>query len=215
MGFNKLLAPLAGKPVLAWTLEAFENCDAIHELILVGGDEARSVAETAGFSKVKCVVPGGAERHLSVSAGLEKVSDKATHVAVHDGGRPLVTPRQITLCVQAALEHGAVTCARRVTETLKRCDAEGRIIGGIDRDGAWIMETPQVFELALLRRAYDQVLADGLLVTDEVSAIQHIGGTVRVVENAEPNLKVTYPGDLQTVAKLLMPSPGQSAKEPA
>jgi len=158
-------------------------------------------------------VPGGKERHFSVWAGLEQVSGCITHVAVHDGGRPLISPSQIGLCVEAALKHGAATCARRATETMKRCDAEGRIIAGIERENAWIMETPQVFELSLLRQAYERVLADGLLVTDEVSAVQHLGISVWVVENSEPNLKVTYPADLDTVAKLLTPNSGRSAKE--
>lgn len=213
MGFNKLLAPLAGRPVLEWTLAAFQACELVDEIILVGGDEAREVGEASGFSKLKAVVAGGAERHLSVWAGLSTVSEDMSHVAVHDGGRPLISPSQICRCIEAAVLHGAVTNARRVTETMKRCDAEGRITAPIDRENAWIMETPQVFQLSLLRRAYAQVMADGITVTDEVSAVQHLGEAVWVVENDEPNLKITYPGDLATAEKLLIRDTGLPRQE--
>ena len=83
-----------------------------------------------------------------------------------------------------------------MSETLKRCDNEGRIIDSIDRANAWIMETPQVFQRDLLARAYDAVLRDGLLVTDEVSAVQHLGVSVHVVENFELNPKITFPADI-------------------
>jgi 2-C-methyl-D-erythritol 4-phosphate cytidylyltransferase len=203
MGFNKLLAPLSGQPVLAWSIAAFQNCDLVDEIILVGGADAEAVSQNLGAAKVRQVIPGGAERHWSVWAGLQAVSASTTHVAVHDGGRPLISPAQISRCIEAARIRHAVTSARRITETMKRCDAEGRIVAALEREHAWIMETPQVFERGLLHRAYQQVLADGLLVTDEVSAVQHLGEPVWVVENHQPNLKITYPADLVTAAKLL------------
>lgn len=83
-----------------------------------------------------------------------------------------------------------------MTETLKRCDGAGRITDSIDRANAWIMETPQVFQRDLLVRAYQVVIRDSLLVTDEVSAVQHLGAPVFVVENAEPNPKITFPADI-------------------
>jgi len=215
MGFNKLLAPLAGRPVLAWTIAAFEACDLVDEIILVGGDEARQVGESVSAGKLKAVVAGGSERHFSVCAGLASVSERCTHVAVHDGGRPLISPEQIARCIQSAKIRGAVTCARRVTETMKRCDAEGRISEAIERENAWIMETPQVFDLWLLRRAYEQVIADGVTVTDEVSAVQHIGGEVWVVENGGPNLKITYPADLEIAARLLVADSACSIQDSA
>jgi 2-C-methyl-D-erythritol 4-phosphate cytidylyltransferase len=128
-------------------------------------------------------------------------------VAVHDGARPLITPEQIARCIARARECKAVACARPVTETLKRVDARGVIAGNLEREGAWIMETPQVFELALLCRAYDCVVREGLLVTDEVSAVQHVGAQVFVLDNPAPNLKITYPADLELAAKLLANRP--------
>ncbi len=207
MGFNKLLAPLAGVPVLRRTLEAFQGCEAIGEIVLVGGDEVFAAVEEwrqgTSLSKVAALVPGGAERHLSVQAGLDALSASAELVAVHDGARPLISRNQIAKCVAQAGECGAVACARPVTETLKRVREDGQITGAMDREGAWIMETPQVFRVSLLRDAYAHVLADGLLVTDEVSAMQHLGHPVWVVANASPNPKITFPSDLTLAERFL------------
>jgi 2-C-methyl-D-erythritol 4-phosphate cytidylyltransferase len=229
MGFNKLLAPLAGQPVLRRTLDVFQACDAIDEIIVVtsdalrpeieawrteltkpagfrewdvvGDDEAAADSETlacppSALTKITQVITGGAERHLSVHAGLQALHPDSQIVAVHDGARPLISVAQITRCIDASRTQAAVACARPMTETLKRCDTTGRIIDSIDRAHAWIMETPQVFHRDLLVRAYDAVIRDGLHVTDEVSAVQHIGASVHVVENFELNPKITFPADI-------------------
>jgi 2-C-methyl-D-erythritol 4-phosphate cytidylyltransferase len=203
MGFNKLLAPLCGVPVLRRALEAFQKCDAVDEIIVVAGEEVREAVESWKFSKLKSVIAGGAERHLSVWAGLQAVSSQAAIIAVHDGGRPLITPGQIARCIEAACEHGGATSARPVTETMKRADDAGCITESIERRNAWIMETPQVFRRDLLMRAYEKVMRDGALVTDEVSAMQHLGERVIVVSNESPNPKITFPSDLEQAEKWL------------
>ena len=187
MGFNKLLASHAGAPVLHRTLGEFQACDDIAEIVLVAGEEVRAAVEqwqTEGhLTKLRAIVPGGTERHFSVWAGLQAISAEATLVAVHDGARPLIRPEQISRCIAQASATGAATCARPMSETLKRADATGSITETIDRDGVWVMETPQVFNRALLVKAYEAVLAAGALVTDEVSAVQHLDEPVFVVNN--------------------------------
>jgi 2-C-methyl-D-erythritol 4-phosphate cytidylyltransferase len=142
-----------------------------------------------------------------VHEGLKRLPERADIVAVHDGARPLITPEQIGRCIAKARECGAVACARPVTETLKRVDGRGVIAGNLEREGAWVMETPQVFERALLCRAYDSVVREGMPVTDEVSAVQQVGGEVFVLDNPHPNLKITYPADLELAAKILAARP--------
>lgn len=207
MGFNKLSAELLGKAVLRWTLEAFDRCDDVDDLLVVVGAATREMvlewAEDGFFKKPIIISEGGAERHLSVHEGLRQLPDSADMVAVHDGARPLITPGQISRCIAGARACMAVACARPVTETLKRVDERGVITGSIDRDGAWIMETPQVFERLLLCRAYESVVADGALVTDEVSAVQRLGVDVFVVENPLPNPKITFAADLRFAEQLL------------
>jgi 2-C-methyl-D-erythritol 4-phosphate cytidylyltransferase len=205
MGFNKLLAPLGGVPVLLRTLRAFQNCPEVQEIIVVGGEEVQEAVASwrGGLSKLTAVIAGGAERHLSVWAGIQACSQDAEIIAVHDGARPLITPAQITRCIEGAREHGAVACARPVTETLKRVDPSRRIVDSVDRTDVWIMETPQAFRRSLLVSAYESVLQSGVLVTDEVSALQHLGQSVHVVENTAPNPKITFPTDLLFAEKHL------------
>jgi len=207
MGFNKLLALIGGEPVLRITLGMFERCDDVTEIILVAGDEVRAAVEGwrshGGLEKLTHIVSGGAARHFSVNAGLKAVSAECGIIAVHDGARPLVSVEQIKRCIVSARERGAVASARRMTETLKRVDAQQCISGSIDREGVWIMETPQVFRRDVILRAYEAVLRDGVCVTDEVSAVQHIATPIYVVENSEPNLKITLPSDIQLAEQFL------------
>jgi 2-C-methyl-D-erythritol 4-phosphate cytidylyltransferase len=208
MGFNKLLAPLAGVPVLRRTLAEFQACADVGEIIVVTGDEQREQIaqwqQTGELSKLVAVIAGGAERHLSVWAGIQACSPETDIVAVHDGARPLISPDQISKCITAAREKQAVACARPMTETIKRADASGRICESLDRAGVWVMETPQVFTKPLLVRAYEAVIREGALVTDEVSAMQHIGVPVFVIENTAPNPKITFPSDLTLAERFLL-----------
>jgi len=200
MGFNKLLAELGGQSVLQRTLAAFERCAAVDEVLVVGGEGiAEAVADWVAqgdFTKVREVVPGGEQRHFSVWAGLQSLKPECDLVAVHDGARPLIEAGQIAACIEVARRSGAAVCARPLTETIKRVSAEGVVEQSLERDGVWVMETPQVFAVALLRRAYEAVLAAGLLVTDEVSAVQQLGERVEVVLNKGPNPKITFAEDL-------------------
>jgi 2-C-methyl-D-erythritol 4-phosphate cytidylyltransferase len=207
MGFDKLFAPLAGRPVLAHSIAAFEAVPEVDCLVVVAAaekcDEVRALADAEGFGKVAAVVEGGPERHESVWNGVLATGDDCTTVAVHDAARPLVTPAAIALCLQAAHRHGAAVLAHRVTETLKRVAADGKVAEAVERDGLWAMETPQAFARHLLVEAYQRVHQLGMAVTDEASALHEVGAPVWVVENHQPNLKVTVPGDLAVAAAVL------------
>ncbi|MEI6605794.1 MAG: 2-C-methyl-D-erythritol 4-phosphate cytidylyltransferase [Verrucomicrobiota bacterium] len=199
MGFDKLAAPLAGISVLRRTLDAFLAADCINEIIVVCSAVRWNLLENANsysFAKPLRRVDGGASRQESVANGLAAVSASASWVAVHDGARPLVSPEDISRCVAAAGVFGAASLARRVTETLKRSDSEDFCAEALARDQLWFMETPQVFELALLREAYAAVCARQIEVTDEVSAVQAIGKPVKFIEANHPNPKITRPADL-------------------
>jgi 2-C-methyl-D-erythritol 4-phosphate cytidylyltransferase len=205
MGFDKLLAPLGSKPVLLHTLEAFQSCPEIDAIWVVCSDSRREAVATLGspLAKFQGTVPGGPERHLSVWHGLSALPDITSLVAIHDGARPLIQPAQISRCIAAAAAAGASASAHRVTDTLQRATSDGIATGPVDRTHLWAMETPQVFQLPLIRRAYQEILRDSLSVTDEVSAATHAGIPVQLVENPAPNLKITLPGDLATATALL------------
>jgi len=210
MGFDKLTADLAGKPVAIHSLLAYEECASVERIVLVTREERveefEALAQEHGITKLDCVVPGGAERHLSVWNGFQAARPKAEdYVAVHDAARPLITPAAIEACLANARHHGASACAAPATDTLKRATEDGAVTGSVERDHLWAMQTPQIFLASLLERAYRQILRIEQTVTDEVSAMQHLGVSVVLTRIGEPNFKITLPRDLD-LAKLILES---------
>ncbi|MBR2145486.1 MAG: 2-C-methyl-D-erythritol 4-phosphate cytidylyltransferase [Akkermansia sp.] len=197
-GFDKLAAPLAGVPVLRRSVDAFVAAGAAAVVVVC----PQSRWEETGLAAATFPVPvsrvdGGAERQDSVAAGLAALPGGTRMVAVHDGARPLITPEGIRACLAAAGECGAAACAHPVVDTLKRADAQGLSLPEkVSRDCLWGMETPQIFRLELLQRAYVQVKEQGLVVTDEVSAVEALGIPTRLVQGSV-NMKITLPGDLE------------------
>ena len=203
MGADKLLMPLNGEPLLQLTLRAFEECEEIGEILLIAPPERTAQLRLPAHCRV---LAGGAERRDSVWAGLQAAT--FPYVAVHDGARPLITPETIKRTIAAAREHGAAALARPVTETLKRATADLIVTPEIlDRAHLWSMETPQVAERTRLVAAYEIILREQLLVTDEVSALQRAGMAVQLVESFTPNPKITFPADLRLAELLLMSPP--------
>lgn len=203
IGFDKLAAPLGGLPVLCHSVRAFAQAGAAHIILVC--PEARWASlrpwEHAGLAPV-LRVDGGEQRQDSVQAGLAALPAGIQWVAVHDAARPLITPRGIAACLAAAQETGAAACARPVVDTLKRVDDAGRTLPErVERERLWCMETPQIFRVELLRRAYERVRSCAATVTDEVSAIELLGVQTKLVQ-VGPNMKITLPGDVE-LAELL------------
>ncbi|MEO7165505.1 MAG: 2-C-methyl-D-erythritol 4-phosphate cytidylyltransferase [Chthoniobacterales bacterium] len=201
MGFDKTFASLGGKPAVAHSIAAFEQTDSVGEIILVGRAERLSELEelvrTGKFGKVSAIIPGGARRQDSVRHGLEKADDANDFIAVHDAARPLVSPGLIERILELARAHGGAASAAPVSDTLKRADDERIVTGGVERDHLFAVQTPQIFQAELLRRAYAAIFAAGLEVTDEISAVEQVGGKVALLPNETPNFKLTYPADLR------------------
>jgi 2-C-methyl-D-erythritol 4-phosphate cytidylyltransferase len=200
MGFDKLFAVVAGEPVIAHTIRAFDRTAATSEIVVVARekchDQIRKIASDARFKKVRAIVRGGERRQDSVRAGLEHIGRDAKYVAVHDAARPLVTPEQIDRALEQCRLHGAATLAQPVNDTLKRADANLLVVGSVDRHELYGMQTPQIFERKLLEDAYSAVYAENILVTDEVSAVERLGHKIALVLNQDFNFKITYPRDL-------------------
>lgn len=197
-GFDKLAAPLAGVPVLRRSVDAFVAAGAAAVVVVCQPARwAETGLASASFPVPVSRVDGGAERQNSVAAGLAALPAGTRMVAVHDGARPLITPEGIRACLAAAEETGAAACAHPVVDTLKRADAAGLALPEkVSRENLWGMETPQIFRLELLQRAYAHVAEAGLVVTDEVSAVETLGVATRLVQGGA-NLKITLPGDLE------------------
>lgn len=203
MGFDKLLAPLAGKPVLQRSIQAFVDCEMVTDIIVVCPEERFAALDLEFSNKVIQRVDGGTDRHDSVAAGLALLDQDTDYVAVHDGARPLISCEQISNVLQAAAKHSGAASARPVTETVKRADANGRVTESVSRDDLWLMETPQIFQANLLRDAYGVVQLKGERVTDEVSAMELIGHHTYLVSNPGPNPKITYPQDIDQAERFL------------
>ena len=203
-GIDKVMAPLRGEPLLLHSVREFQNCDAIREIVIVTREDLlmEVMSLCAGFSKVRGVVVGGADRPASVQAGLNNLSDKVKLVAVHDGARPLITWQVIDRTVRAAHSYGAAAPAIPVKDTIKI--VKGGIVSSTpDRNTLQAVQTPQVFDLQLLKGALLKAQKDKTPITDDCSAVENMGMSVKIVEGDERNLKVTTPRDLK-VAELLL-----------
>jgi 2-C-methyl-D-erythritol 4-phosphate cytidylyltransferase len=207
MGFDKLFAPLAGKPVIAHSIAAFEQCKQVDEIVIVSRAERvkdlEKVVKEEKFSKVTKIVAGGLERHFSVWNGLQAVNAETDFVAIHDGARPLVTPSLIKQCIDLAKEKGAVSCSAPIPDTVKRASTEQMVTGSVERSGLWAMQTPQVFNSGLILQAYASLMAKNEQVTDEVSAVQKLGKKIALLRNDDWNLKITFPRDLEMAEHIL------------
>ena len=208
MGFDKLFAQLAGKPVISHSLRAFSETREVDEIIVVTRedqvDQFEKTIARENLPKVKKVVAGGAERHLSVWNGLRAIeSEGSGYVAIHDGARPLTTPKLIRSCLQMAQEHGAACCASPIPDTVKRASIEQMVQDSIERTGLWAMQTPQVFSSGLILQAYASLIAKHEMVTDEVSAVQKLGKKIALLKNDDWNFKITFPHDLELAEHVL------------
>jgi len=205
-GIDKVMAPLGGEPMIAWTVQAFQDCDAISEIVIVTREDLiipiTDICRDMYASKVKAVVRGGNSRQESVSLGLNALSDKVKLAAIQDGARPLITWEVIDRTVRAANTYGAAAPAIPVKDTIKV--VEGRIVKSTpDRSTLFAVQTPQVFDFDLLRGALKRAETDGAAVTDDCSAVERMGMAVKIVEGDERNIKVTTPMDLK-IAELLL-----------
>ena len=203
-GIDKVMAPLLGEPMLAHTVRAFQNSQVIRQIVVVTrADLVQTVTELCKpFDKVKAVVVGGSTRTESVENGLNALSKGIKMAAVHDGARPLVSDPVIDRTVRAANTYGAAAPAIPVKDTVKQ--VEGGIVKQTpDRSKLRAVQTPQVFDVDILRGALKKVRSGKLEVTDDCSAVELLGMSVKIVEGDERNLKITTPIDLQ-IAKLLM-----------
>lgn len=203
-GIDKVMAPLGGEPMIVRTVRAFQQCDAIAEIVIVTRpDLIRSIgALCTGMDKVTAVVAGGKSRQESVGLGLNTLSEGVELAAVHDGARPLITDAVIDRTVRAANTYGAAAPAVPVKDTVKVVRS-GLVAETPDRATLRAVQTPQVFDFDLLRGALKKAREDGAAVTDDCSAVERLGMSVKIVEGDERNLKVTTPMDLKIAEMLL------------
>jgi len=206
----KQFTQILRKPLLIHTLERFEGCPDVDEIVLVLSETGREQFQISNFgsemSKIRSIVTGGATRGESVKNGIESI-DAATAnvVAVHDGARPLVTSDEITRTIEKADETGAACLVAEVTDTIKEI-REGIVTGTVDRSKLRRALTPQAFRYDILKRAFDNAdLSDN--VTDECYLVEKLGVEIAVVEGSSRNIKITRPEDIRLAEVFLSEPP--------
>lgn len=207
MGSDKLMMKLGEIPVLARTLKAFQSSPLVDEIVVVTRlDKLQEIADLCkeyGIDKVSRVIAGGKTRTESALAGVSEVSSSAKLIAIHDGARPLVTADVILRTVYAAAEHMAAAPAVPSVDTLKAVDAEGCIIGTVDRETTLRIQTPQIFRAELIKGALTKAVEKGMTLTDDCAAAEMMGVRTKTVLGDEDNIKITTPRDMLFAAEIL------------
>lgn len=199
---------LAQKPILAHTIQQFEQNSAVDAIFVIVDQADFSECRTAvlrpyPFTKVQELVEGGETRQMSVYNGVRALSADVDFVIVHDGVRPFVTDEVIFACLTAADEYGAAVAAVPVKDTIKVANEDSFIVETPVRDQLWAVQTPQVFRKSLLEEAHQVAHARQLTATDDASLVEKLGFPVKLVKGSYANLKITTPIDLQ-VAEVLI-----------
>lgn len=206
-GNSKQMAQVAGKRVIVRTIEAFEACPVVKEIVLVvrkedTSDYNRLICEL-GFKKISCIVVGGDTRQISAMRGFKHISEKTKLVAIHDGARCLVTPEIIETVADFAREHLAATAATKVTDTVKLSDENGNIVRTISREHMWTVQTPQIFDRELYRVCIENAKEKCITATDDCMMAEAYGQKVKLVETGRENIKITFKSDIKAAEAII------------
>jgi len=204
----KQFLSLCGKPILVHTLEMFLSFSGLDPIILVVAKEDLAATHAlllpmdSHYKKVT-IVTGGSCRQASVFNGLQAIDAQEGIVLIHDGVRPLVSKGLIEACIKGAREWSACIPALTVNDTLKRVDDDDMVNSTVARQSLRLVQTPQAFELSLIRRAHQRAAAEHWLVTDDASLVERLGGKVKVIPGGVENIKITTSQDLRLAEVLL------------
>jgi len=200
-GKKKQFHSLGEKPILVHTLEKFEACPLIRSILLVVGQEdmdycLKEIVERYKFQKVSQIVPGGKRRQESVKNGVDALPKDTDMVAIHDGVRPFVTQAMIEDSLHAAVRVGAVVLAMPVKDTIKVSNPDGTVLKTLDRETLWQIQTPQTFQVNVIKEAYYRAAEDAFVGTDDASLVERLGIKVHILPGSYMNIKITTPEDL-------------------
>lgn len=200
-GKKKQYYLLADKPILAHTLDKFETCPLVRSIVLVVGQGdmnycLKEIVEKYRYRKISHIVPGGKRRQDSVKNGIDALSKDADIVVIHDGVRPLVTREMIEDSIHSAQRFGAVVLAMPVKETIKVAHTDGTVLKTLDRESLWHIQTPQAFQVRVIKQAYQKAAKDGFVGTDDASLVERLGMKVHILPGSYTNIKITTSEDL-------------------
>lgn len=202
-GTAKQFLPLRGESVLVHTVRLFSESPLVDEIVIAAGDLETTRELVGAFPKVTHIVRGGAERQDSVWAGLEMVHSRPRIVAVHDAARPLLPAQVLEGVLKAAADHLAQVVAVPVKDTVKVVSPEGVVKTTPERSTLWAVQTPQVFWVETLVRAFRQAQAEGYIGTDDAALVERLGVPVQVYVGSHENIKLTTPEDFRVAEAIL------------
>jgi 2-C-methyl-D-erythritol 4-phosphate cytidylyltransferase len=218
-GKKKQFHFLEGKPIVVHTLDRFEACPLVRSILLVAGEEdmdycLKEIVEKYRFQKVSQIVPGGKRRQESVKNGIDALPKDTDIVAIHDGVRPFVTRSMIEDSIHSAVRYGAVILAMPVKDTIKMSDPDGAVLKTLDRESLWQVQTPQTFQVKVIKEAHHKAAEDAFVGTDDASLVERLGVKVHILPGSYTNIKITTSEDL-LLANLFLKMDVLSREEPA
>lgn len=200
LGFSKQFIPLCGVPVIVRTLLAFEAANTVQSVVIVcrsqDMEQIKKYVETYKIKKAAALVYGGDSRQASVAAGVAAAGREADCFAIHDGARPLVMAKHIDACVRDCFKTGASALGVPVKDTYKILDDKNQVVSTPNRSKTWLIQTPQVFESSMYKKALAQAEKDGANYTDDCQLMERIGVKVHICMGGYSNIKLTTPEDV-------------------
>lgn len=205
---RKQYLDLAGRPILAYSLMAFDECDKIDSIFLIIPKEdldycQKNILPLLKLQKKVHLVPGGAQRQDSVYNGLQALDDKTDTVVIHDGVRPFISSEQLLACIIGATETGACILGVPASDTMKRVGKSGTIEKTLARDDVWLAQTPQAFQYHLIIKAHEKAQQDGYSGTDDSLLVERLGVSVKMIKGGKGNIKITSREDLKLARAML------------
>ncbi len=199
---------LDGMPMLSRTLGLFDRCDRIDRIIVAVPEDdidfcRNEIIPAANMEKNPILVIGGASRQDSVYNSLKTIETDDGVVLIHDGVRPFVNPEHLVACIEGAQEHGACILGIPAFDTVKHVNAKNEIIQTQQRDTLWLAQTPQAFQLQLIKKAHEIAKQEGFMGTDDASLVERLGGVVKIIPGSRSNIKITSQEDLKVARALL------------
>ena len=204
---RKQYITLDGIPILRHTLNKFDSCEQVNQIIVVAPKEdldfcRNEILISAKLQKDVHLVAGGAERQDSVLSGLNAIESEDGIVLIHDGVRPFVRQSHLVACINGAAEFGACILGIPAFDTVKKVSSTNEITQTLKRDNLWLAQTPQAFQLKLIKKAHETAKQEGFIGTDDASLVERLGEVVKIIPGSRSNMKITDQEDLELAQAL-------------
>jgi 2-C-methyl-D-erythritol 4-phosphate cytidylyltransferase len=214
---RKQYVTLDGIPILGRTLNIFDSCQRVNQIIVVVPKEdldfcRNEILMAAKLQTDVILVAGGAERQDSVFNGLKAIESDDGIVLIHDGVRPFVSPAHLVACITGAAELGACILGIAAFDTVKKVNSKNEITQTLKRETLWLAQTPQAFNVKLIKKAHEAAKQEGFIGTDDAALVERLGQVVKIMPGSRSNIKITNREDLKLARAILVDWPNEAGK---